>query len=317
MTPRISIILPTYNYGNFLGGALRSVLAQTYPDLELLVIDDGSTDDTAHVVAPFLADGRVRYLRQPNRGPGAARNRGIDQAHGEFIAFVDADDRWLPTKLEKQIALFEAQPDLGLIYTRRLVIDAEGWQLAWREPPMYRGHVLPQLFRDNFICFSSTLVRRAALVEVGGFSSDAGHSEDYHLLLRLTARYAVDYVNEPLVLYRTGHANLSSQTEKRFRAVCTIMRQFLDGDGRNRLPPNLVRLAWAETFTHWGVAWREHSTRAACGKFLRALLVRPWHLEAWRGLAALAVPEQMRRWLRRWLQRPVDWRQRQRLAYWA
>src|SRR5207245_137788 len=130
---------------------------------------DGSTDDTSAVVDAFRHDGRVTYWPQPNRGPAAARNLGIQKARGHLIAFLDADDRWLPTKLEKQVALFRAQLNLGLAYTRRLLIDADGWQLQYTQPPLNRGRVLPELFRNNFICFSSVLIRRDALLQVGDF----------------------------------------------------------------------------------------------------------------------------------------------------
>src|SRR5206468_2735714 len=131
------------------------------------------------------------------------------------------------------------------------------------------------------------VVRRDVLVWLGGFDTTVEHSEDYELLLRLTADYEVDYVDEPLVLYRTGHGNLSSQTEKRYRAVCGIMRRFLRGGGQEILPASLVRRAWAETYSHWGIACRDYAVRRAAARFARALVHRPYHPEAWRGLATL------------------------------
>jgi glycosyltransferase involved in cell wall biosynthesis len=313
MSDLVSVVVPTYNYGRYLGGALTSVLGQTHPHLEILVVDDGSTDNTPGVVAPFLADRRVRYFRRPNGGPAAARNFGVDQARGSLVAFLDADDRWLPAKLEKQLACFRAPAAPGLVYARRLLIDAEGWQLEYPQPELHRGWVLPRLFRDNFICFSSVVVRRELLVEAGGFDPDVEHAEDYDLLLRLTQRCRVDYVDEPLVLYRTGHGNLSSQHEKRFRAVVGIMRRFLASGGRGQLPADLVRRSWAETFCHWGAARRDHAFLGAALMYARALCRRPACAEAWRGLASLCVPEPLRRRLRRWRGRPVDWRRPRRL----
>jgi glycosyltransferase involved in cell wall biosynthesis len=259
-------------------------------------------------------DSRVTFLQQANRGPAAARNLGIQQATGDLIAFLDADDRWLPTKLEKQVALFRAQPSLGLAYTRRLLIDADDWQLEYTQPPLYRGRVLAELFLNNFVCFSSAVIRRDVLEQIGGFDTAVEHAEDYDLLLRLTQVFDVDYVDEALVLYRTGHGNLSSQTEKRYRAVCAIMRRFLEVDGRRMLSPALVRLAWAETYSHWGTMCKDASAMAAAGRFLRALRYRPQHAEAWKGLASLCLPERVRCMLRRWSKRPPDWRQRRRLA---
>jgi glycosyltransferase involved in cell wall biosynthesis len=286
MNPRVSIVMPAYNYGRYLAGAVQSVLAQTFADWELLIVDDGSTDHTADVVRPFLADPRVRYLPQANQGPAVARNNGIAQARGQFVAFLDADDRWLPPKLERQLALIEKRLAVGLVYAPRRVIDPEGREREYRQPAMYRGRVLAELFRDNFVCFSSVLVRREALSRAGGFDTKVAHSEDWELLLRLAAEWEFDYVDEPLVLYRTGHGNLSSQTDKRYRAVCAIMRRFL---ATVQLPRPLVRRAWAETYSHWAYVSRERSPGRAAALLARALWHRPHHLEAWRGFAGLAL----------------------------
>jgi Glycosyl transferase family 2 len=308
MSQFVSVVLPTYNYGRYLGGALASALGQSHQDLEVLVVDDGSTDNSPAVVAAFEHDCRVRYYRRPNQGPAAARNFGIEQARGQFVAFLDADDLWLPWKLEYQLACFAAVPSPGLVYTRRLLIDAEGRQLATAQLRMHRGRVLPHLFRNNFICFSSVVVRRDLLVDAGGFDTSVEHSEDYDLLLRLARTCAVDYVDCPLVLYRTWHGNLSSQSERRYRAVCAIMRQFLNAGGRQQLARPLVRQAWAETFCHWGTARRDASLFGAAAMYARALWHRPLLGEAWRGLASLCVPENVRRRVRRYLGKPVDWR---------
>jgi glycosyltransferase involved in cell wall biosynthesis len=312
MSELVSVIVPTYNYGHYLAGALSSVLRQTHTHLEVLVIDDGSTDDTPEVVAPFLGDPRVRYHRRTNQGPAAARNFGLAQARGTLVAFLDADDLWLPAKLTRQLACFSTDTP-GLVYARRLLIDGHGWQLEYAQPPLHRGWVLPQLFRSNFICFSSVLVRRDLLLEVGGFDTRVGHAEDYELLLRLVQRCRVDFVDEPLVLYRTGHGNLSSQSEKRFRAVCGIMQQFLAGPGRQQLPAALVRRCWAETFCHWGTARRDASMVGAAALYARALWHQPTLGEAWRALATVWLPDPLRRRMRRWLGKHPDWRVRRRV----
>src|SRR5262245_54352300 len=126
MTPAVSVIIATYNYGRFLAGALVSALGQTFRDLEVLVIDDGSTDDTGEAVRPYLADPRVRYHRTEHVGQSAAKDLGVRLARAPLVAFLDADDVWLPHKLERQVALFGADPGLGVVYTRRLLIDENG-----------------------------------------------------------------------------------------------------------------------------------------------------------------------------------------------
>jgi glycosyltransferase involved in cell wall biosynthesis len=300
MTPAVSVVIATYNYGRFLAGALESVLGQTFPDFEVLVVDDGSTDDTPAVVRPFLRDARVRYYRLPHQKQPRTKNAGIHLARAPLVAFLDADDRWLPSKLEKQVALFRRDPGLGVAYTRRRLIDADGWELEYEQPTLYRGHVLAEMFRTNFVCFSSAVLRRSLLEETGLFDEALELAIDYDLWLRAARRARFDYVDEPIVLYRVGHANLSRRHEERLDAAMRIMRRFLDEHGgRALLPPAVVARAWAETYTSVGRARHGRSALAALPWYARAVAIRPGHLPAWRGLAGLPVPPAWRPRLRR------------------
>src|SRR5579864_1281079 len=208
-TPRVSISMANYNYGRFLKAAIDSVLRQTVSDWELIIVDDGSTDDSREVIQPYLADPRISFHPLRHLGQAKAKNAGIDMGCGEFTAFLDADDLWAPTKLEKQLALFNREPDLGLVYTRRTLIDETGKELPFRQPKLPRGQVLQDLLSDNFICFSSVVVRREVLEHVGTFDPGLDLAIDYDLWLRIAKHYAMDYVDESLTHYRTGHGNLS------------------------------------------------------------------------------------------------------------
>ena len=309
MTPTVSVIIATYNYGRFLAGAVESALGQTFGDLEVLVIDDGSTDDTQDVVLPYLADPRVRYYRIGHAGVAAAKSSGVRLARAPLLAFLDADDLWLPAKLERQLPLFRRDPDLGVAYTRRLVIDEQGREVAYEHPPLHRGWVLGPVFRNNaFVCYSSTVVRRAVIDDVGPFDEGLPLAVDYDLWLRIARRYRFDYVDEPLVKYRTGHGNLSRRAEERLAVARRIMQRFLDEDGgRALLSPAEVRRAWAETYYHTALALRRRSRLRALPWTLRALAACPDYAPAWRGLASLPLPEFVRRRLRRALGRPADW----------
>jgi glycosyltransferase involved in cell wall biosynthesis len=315
MTLAVSVVIPTYNYGRFIAGTLDSVLAQTFQDLEVVVVDDGSADDTVAVVKPYQRDSRVRYFRTANQGPAAARNTGIRLAKAPLVAFLDADDLWLPTKLECQVERFWSNPDLGLVYSRRLLIDEDGCRLVYNQPPLHRGWVLPKLFRTNFVCFSSSVVRRCLFDEIGLFDEQLTQSEDYDLLLRLALSRPFDYVDEPLVLYRTGHAfQATRRTEERLTTVTRIMRRFLAQQAsRALLDPAEVRQAWAETWFHIGLARRDRSRLAALPAYIYALCLSPGFAPAWKGLASLLLPEGGRRLLRRACGRPPDWRLRLRL----
>jgi glycosyltransferase involved in cell wall biosynthesis len=308
MNPAVSVVTATHNYGRFLRGAVESVLAQSFVDFELIVIDDGSIDGTASIMRPYLNDSRVRYIRTEHRGQPAAKNAGVALARAPIIAFLDGDDVWLPTKLERQMALFQADANLGVVYSRRWLIDEHGRHLEYEQPTLYRGFVLEALFRTNFVCFSSSLVRRSVLDEAGVFDEGLALAIDYDLWLRVALRHRFDYVDEPLVEYRTGHASLSCRTEDRLATVTRIMQRFLDDlGGRGLLDPTVIRRAQAETCYHIGLARRRSSRFSAAPWYLRALILSPRYALAWRGLASLPLPEVARRFLRRILGKPEDW----------
>jgi glycosyltransferase involved in cell wall biosynthesis len=315
MNPKVTVIVAAYNYARFLVEALNSVAAQTFHDYEVLVIDDGSSDDTAAVVQPFLADPRVHYYRTPHLGQPGAKNTGIRLARAPLLAFLDADDLWLPDKLARQVALLNADPGLGVVHTRRLLIDESGRELEYEQQEMPRGRVLSSLFRDNFVCFSSVLVRREVLDAAGWFDERLSLAIDYDLWLRVARHHRFDHVDEPLVCYRTGHANLSRRIEERLAAVYRIRRRFLDElGGRALLEPALVRRAESETCHHLGVVTRVRSRLAALPWHLRAVRRDPTCGLAWQGLLSLWLPEGLRRHLRRALGRPEDWSVRRPLS---
>jgi glycosyltransferase involved in cell wall biosynthesis len=304
----------SHNYGRYLAGALASVLGQTEGNLEAIVVDDGSSDETASVVAPFLGDGRMRFYRTAHRGQSAAKNLGIRMARAPLLAFLDADDLWMSDKLESQLRVLASDPEVGVIYTRRLLIDGNGKLLPYEQPPLHRGMVLQAMFRTNFVCFSSALVRRAVLERVGPFDESFGLAIDYDLWLRVAATYRFDYVDAPLVKYRTGHANLSRRLDERLATVDRIMTRFLDErGGRAAIGRRRARRAFAEIYCHRGLLRRQHSRLAALPWYLRALATCPSFGLGWRGLVSLPFPETLRRCFRRLLGRPVDWSVREPL----
>ncbi|HSY52282.1 MAG TPA: glycosyltransferase [Thermoanaerobaculia bacterium] len=199
----ISVIIPTYNYGRFLGEAIDSALAQSYSALEIIVVDDGSTDDTTRVLDAY--GDRIRAIRQDNQGVGAARNAGIAAARGKYVAFLDSDDIWKPEKLERQIALFAADPDLGLVHCGAESFDNEGKTLSVLLSGM-EGWVASELLRlDREVITapgSGTLVPKRVAEEIGGFDPRLQPSEDWDFCYRLAVRYRVGFVPEVLVRYR-------------------------------------------------------------------------------------------------------------------
>jgi glycosyltransferase involved in cell wall biosynthesis len=208
--PAVSIVLATHDHARWLDGAITSVRRQTVPDWELLVVDDGSTDDTREVVARHADDPRIRYLPGPHRERAAARNRGLAAAGAQVVAFLDADDRWQPEKLARQMAALAAAPDAALCYTIARFVDAAGAPLPIRKPPRaIAGEVFPALMRGNFIILASVVARRRCLAEAGGFDETLPvyGCEDWDLWLRIARRHRVIVVDEELTLYRRHEGN--------------------------------------------------------------------------------------------------------------
>ena len=215
MTPRISVLIPTYNRADLLIQTLRSVVNQRYADFETLVVDDGSTDNTADVVAA-IGDSRIRYVRQAHSGlPAVGRNTGMQLANGEYIAFLDSDDLWLPDKLALQVELMDSHPELGLSYTNcyRFMTDPTRYHPVPMLQPqaMLSGHAFDQLYAYQAIPNLTAMLRSSVRDQVGQFDEDPRlkANEDYEYWLRIAARFPIDHLPQPLALYREHTAGIS------------------------------------------------------------------------------------------------------------
>jgi glycosyltransferase involved in cell wall biosynthesis len=203
----VSIILPTYNRSALLPRSIKSVLGQTYGDFELIVVDDGSQDDTAAVVAGF-ADERVRYMKLPrNRGLPAARNAGLAEARGAYLAFQDSDDEWQAEKLERQKRELDAHPDAAVVYSDMYRVRADGRVLYHRSPTIVRGRLInPQTryWQSYMLAMQPVLMRRVCLDELL-FDERLVRFEDLDLHLRVAQHYEFVHLKEPLVSYHETH----------------------------------------------------------------------------------------------------------------
>ncbi len=208
--PRVSVIIPTYNRAGLVQEAVASVLAQTYQDFELLVVDDGSTDGTPETLEAY--GGAIRVLRRPHRkGVSAARNRGSSAATGEWLAFLDSDDLWLPEKLARQMAYLAAHPRLLLSQTEETWVRRG---LRVNPPRSHRkegGRIFLRSLERCLVSPSAVILHRRLLEEHGGFDESLPAAEDYDLWLRLTWRYDVGLLPEPLIIKRGGHGDQLSR----------------------------------------------------------------------------------------------------------
>jgi glycosyltransferase involved in cell wall biosynthesis len=220
----VSVIIPVYNGAAFIEAAIQSVIDQSVKDLEIIVVNDGSTDNTAELVQRF-DDPRLRRVNQTNCGLAAARNRGIEVANGTYIAFLDADDRWLPTKLARQIEILERRPEVGLVYGGYELIDAFGTRLTKRQPRAIPEPALRSLVRSNLVAGSATtsIVRRVVLDEVGGFDEMLPAGEDWDLWIRITRCSDLAFVPETVAQIRLHNLNMTSQATRMERGLLAVV----------------------------------------------------------------------------------------------
>jgi len=205
--PLVSVVIPTYNRERYIAEAIDSVLAQTYTNVQIIVIDDGSTDNTRQVVEKYAAD--VQYVWQQNSERGASRNRGLALAKGDFISFLDSDDVWLPGKLESEVSYLIEHPKVGLVCSDVVVVDANGVEIKGLRIKKYSGNVTKHLLDGNFVLMASHLARTELIRRAGGFREERelSGSEDWELWVRLSTITDFGYMNSPNGLMRTHSGN--------------------------------------------------------------------------------------------------------------
>jgi glycosyltransferase involved in cell wall biosynthesis len=216
--PRVSVVIPTFNCARFLDSAIRTVLAQTYKDFEVIVVDDGSTDETRDVVVQYRA--KVHYLYQINRGLSSARNLGLSAASGEFFAYLDADDMWYPDKLERQVTFLDAHKECGLVHSDTTIIDEMDRVIHLRfnqetQRKVPSGYCTMDLLQRSHIQIPTILERRDIIERVGNFDERLKGVQDYlHWILVAMEGTAFGYIDEPLAMYRWRAGSLSSNQRR-------------------------------------------------------------------------------------------------------
>jgi glycosyltransferase involved in cell wall biosynthesis len=273
--PKVSVIIPAYNAMAYLPETLDSVLKQTLTDFEVLIINDGSKDHIEQW-ATQITDPRVKLISQPNQGVSVARNTGIAQAQGEYVAFLDADDLWDSTKLEKQVRRMEERPEVGLVYTWTILVTEKGEPTEVLVASHAEGNVWEQLLvQDMMSNCSSAMVRRSCFKTVGGFDPNLSYCEDRDMWTRIAARYPFAVIKEPLTLYRR-HPN---NTTKNHKKMLQGMRQVIEKSFES-VPLELLYLrnqtyGWMNIFTAWGYLENEMNYREAIHYRRQAVLHYP------------------------------------------
>ena len=294
--PQVSVIIAAYNAEQYLAEALDSVAAQTFQNFEVIVVDDGSTDSTADIVAGYS---QVHCLHQPNRGQPAARNAGIRAARGKYITFLDADDLWLPSKLEKQIGFLMSHTDADWIYSDAIVVSAENRIAICKVSErlaLHEGPILRELLLSCFIASATPLIKRKVFADTGLFdeSPDAKIGEDWKMWLRIAERHPVAVIREPLAVVRT-HSQSMTQTADANAMYESKRRIIEDSVARNAeslhgvKPRALSALATAAGLREL----RMGKGFAARAMFMRAIREWPFDLRTYTYLAAACLPSAM------------------------
>jgi glycosyltransferase involved in cell wall biosynthesis len=321
--PRVSVILPTYNRAAYLREAIDSVLAQTWTDLELIVVDDGSADETPAVVAG-VADRRVRGLRGEHRGVSAAVNCGLRAARGEYVGRLDSDDVWLPEMLQTLVHVLDCRPQVGVAYARAQAMDAGGTLRPHTSgmPQRFPGDGLRSLLYEDFTCNIATLARRSCFDRAGEYDESLPASEDWDMWLRIAEHDRFAFVDRILARYRWHDGNMTGPASPLFRVVLETRTRPLDkAFARADLPAAVVAmkpiayenvhlyrcLRWLHVHS-FGDSWRELRWALRVAERPSTTIVRiAWFVlvgevlgRSWAGRRlADSLTVARRRWLRR------------------
>jgi glycosyltransferase involved in cell wall biosynthesis len=288
--PQVSVILPVYNREQSVARAIRSVLAQTRPPIELIVVDDGSTDGTRDVLDTFGS--QITVIEQPHAGAYVARNRGLRHAQGELIAFIDSDDAWLPDRLAAQIPLME-RPQVGLVFGDVVHVRpgrARKRVTSFQVGPPRRGRVAAQFAWCNFVPTVTVLVRRRCLDEAAGFSEEVPLSCDYLMWFRIALRYELDFVDRVVAEYTLSadsvSADLGRSIEARIQLFSGELARTTDPATRKILKRLLFNLSWSLVFA---AARKRARTVARPLRRARSTAMAAARLEAGPWTAAFAI----------------------------
>jgi len=304
--PLVSVIIPVYNGEKYIAEAVESVLGQTFEDYELIVVDDGSTDNTKYVLLSY--GNRLKYIYKPNGGCASARNAGIKEGKGKYFAFLDADDTWLPNKLEAQMNKFEVNPEIGLVFCDHCVFNENGivYDSVAKRRSIYEGMVFERLWQNNFVGISGVVVKRECLNKVGLFdeSRDIDAVEDFNLLLRIARYYKFGFVNEVLFKYRLHGANMSLDFEKMyiqdFRNFEKVIETFPELNLQNA---SFVRKGYSNYHFNFGLEYFvQNEFKRARKQFFASLRYVPLNFKGVIHLCATLLPTpviQMIRYLRK------------------
>jgi len=268
---KVSVIIPTYNRADTLHLAIKSVLNQTFQDFEIIIVDDASKDNTQEIIRDFN-DKRIKYIyHELNKGEAAARNTGVKNSSGEYIAFLDDDDEWLPEKLDMQVCILENSPlQVGCVHTAYLIIDKSNGMILDIGQPNVRGNLFRELLIGNYIGPSAVLLRRKCFEEVGLFDEDLPYCVDYDMWIRMAEKFDFEYIKEPLFKYYHHGDKMSARLELVIAGREKILRKY------SQLFM-LDRKTYGRRYLELGMLYSINGqTKKAMNTYLRAIKLYPF-----------------------------------------
>lgn len=286
--PLVSVVIASFNMGQYLPQAIQSILDQTYKNLEVIVIDDGSTDDTETNVSAMLGDTRLHYIKQKNLGQPKAKNNGLAQCKGEFIAFCDGDDLWEKNKLELQIPLFNRK-EVGVVYSEVSYID-ENNERYDKQPPYERheGVITEQLLEKNFVPFGTAVIRKECLEKDGIFNDEYRMGIDWDLWLRYSLNWEFSFCPSKTYIYREWSGQMSNNMKGRYNFAFQILEAFEAKHG-SKVSRKAIKHSWADMYISRGIAMAR-TEGAFAGPFrdiVKGITIEPLSLYGWKALLKL------------------------------
>lgn len=284
-TPLVTVITPTYNREEFLEKAIQSVLAQTYSNFEMIIVDDGSTDNTKFLVDKYKSDQRIHYYYQENQRQSVARNLALQHAKGDLICFLDSDNYWPEYRLEKSVKAINDNPDVHIVYGDCITIDKDGMEISRTNMRRHSGRITARLLRDNFVSMNTTTVRKHCFDEMGGMSGKRRVADDYDLWLRFSSNYKFLYLPEYLAYYRVMPDQISSNKILRFDTNEKIIQDFIH-EYPEAVTASEISIGWAHFYSRKSRYFSSGGQfRLAIAAATKAISYRPHSLIGWRALA--------------------------------
>ncbi|MDD2467026.1 MAG: glycosyltransferase [Desulfobulbus sp.] len=278
MEKKVSVIIPMYNSSEYIVTTIDSVINQDYTNLEIIIIDDGSTDDSYDKVKVNF-DGLVNIIKIKNSGVSFARNIGINASSGHYIAFLDADDLWDFDKISKQVCFMEKNQEYGVSYTGRYIINNN--RIIFEKKECYSGYILNKILVRNFVCLSSVLIKRECFFECGYFDESLIVSEDYDLWIRIASKYKFIYLEEKLVYYRITPGSLSKKFNKMIvGAYSVFVKNTIEVNVAVNINFSTYILFFSDTFKTTGHYFYDlKKYKIAMSYFLLSFLLFPFRIE--------------------------------------